>query len=144
MDKYNIHCNVWDEIAYPFPNVKVWKWISNFIPHFNPVKLNRVSNRGPRNQTDILHLEELYYIIYTMLWWYLKMVAKTTFEMLIPTFNSLAPGRFECTLRWLIVNLILIIDGWGISCEVALRWWVNIGSVMAWCHQAISHSQSQC
>ena len=30
---------VWDEITYPFPNfngctVEVWKWISNFIPHF--------------------------------------------------------------------------------------------------------------
>ena len=31
--------NVFDEIAYPFPNfngaaVEVWEWISNFIPHF--------------------------------------------------------------------------------------------------------------
>ena len=30
---------VWDEITYPFPNlsgctIEVWKWISNFIPHF--------------------------------------------------------------------------------------------------------------
>ena len=38
MDKW-LHCyNVWDEIAYPFPNfngatVEVWEWISNFIPH---------------------------------------------------------------------------------------------------------------
>ena len=35
----NIHYKVWDEITYPFPNfngcaVEVWKWISNFIPHF--------------------------------------------------------------------------------------------------------------
>ena len=34
-----IYYKVWDEIAYPFPNfndttVEVWKWISNFIPHF--------------------------------------------------------------------------------------------------------------
>ena len=34
-----IHYNVWDEITYPFPNfngttIEVWKWISNFIPHF--------------------------------------------------------------------------------------------------------------
>ena len=34
-----IHHNVWDDIAYPFPNfnrgsVGVWKWISNFTQHF--------------------------------------------------------------------------------------------------------------
>ena len=33
------HREVWNDIAYPFPNfngytVEVWKWISNFIPHF--------------------------------------------------------------------------------------------------------------
>ena len=35
---YYIHHEVSDEIADPFPNfnctVKVWEWISNFIPHF--------------------------------------------------------------------------------------------------------------
>ena len=35
----NIHYKVWDEITSPFPNfngatVEVWKWRSNFIPHF--------------------------------------------------------------------------------------------------------------
>ena len=34
-----IHCNVWDEIMYPFPKfngyiVDVWEGISSFIPHF--------------------------------------------------------------------------------------------------------------
>ena len=34
-----IHCKVCDKITYPFPNcngvaVVVWKWVSNFIPHF--------------------------------------------------------------------------------------------------------------
>ena len=35
------HYKMWDEIqiAYPFPNfsdafIEVWKWVSNFIPHF--------------------------------------------------------------------------------------------------------------
>ena len=33
-------CEVWDEITYPFPNinsftVEVWKWMNNFIAHFN-------------------------------------------------------------------------------------------------------------
>ena len=35
-----IHYKVWDEITYPFSNVngctiEVWKWRSNFVPHFN-------------------------------------------------------------------------------------------------------------
>ena len=35
----HMHCKVWDEITFPFPNfngftVEVWKWISNMIPHF--------------------------------------------------------------------------------------------------------------
>ena len=36
MDKYYTHYNVWDEIIYPFQRatIDVWKWISNFIPHF--------------------------------------------------------------------------------------------------------------
>ena len=34
-----IHYNVWDEIAYPFPNfndyaVEVYKWVSIFILHY--------------------------------------------------------------------------------------------------------------
>ena len=30
-----IHHKAWDEITYPFPNfLKVWEWISDFIPHF--------------------------------------------------------------------------------------------------------------
>ena len=32
--------------------------------------------------------------------------------------NSLAPGKFKCTFRYVIVKWILVIDGWGISCEI--------------------------
>ena len=60
---------------------------------------------------------------------------------LIPTelaafnINSLAPGKFEWNFRYVISKQILVIDGWGISCEIApnmnvngLHWWsVNIG-----------------
>ena len=36
---YHMPIEVWDEITHPFPNfnryiAEVWKWISNFIPHF--------------------------------------------------------------------------------------------------------------
>ena len=48
--------------------------------------------------------------------------------------DSLAPGKFERNFRHVIFKQILVIDGWGISCEIALNvtglhWWsVNIGS----------------
>ena len=50
--------------------------------------------------------------------------------------NSLAPGKFEWKFRYVIFKRILVIDGWGISSEIALiwlslglHWWsVNIGS----------------
>ena len=37
-------------------------------------------------------------------------------------FNSLAPGKFEWHFRFLIFQIISVTDGWGISCEIALRW----------------------
>ena len=36
--------------------------------------------------------------------------------------NPLAPGRLKQNIRWIIFKLILVIDGWGISCEIALKW----------------------
>ena len=66
--------------------------------------------------------------------------------------NSLALGRFEWNFRNAIFKLIVMIDGWGISCEIALIWmWTDftddhstLVQVMAWCHQATSHYLSQC
>ena len=52
-------------------------------------------------------------------------------------FNTLAPGRFEWNFRHVIFKQILVIDGWGISCEINCpdmnvtghHWWpVSIGS----------------
>ena len=45
-----------------------------------------------------------------------------------------------------------MIDGWGISCEIAIRWMsldlnddkATLVQVMAWCCQATSHYLSQC
>ena len=36
--------------------------------------------------------------------------------------NSLAPGKFEWYFRHVIFKQILVIDGWGISSEIALIW----------------------
>ena len=66
--------------------------------------------------------------------------------------NSLAPGKFEWNFRYLIFQIISVIVGRVISCELALRW-MSLGLtddkstlvlVMAWCHQATSHYLSQC
>ena len=52
--------------------------------------------------------------------------------------NSSAPGKFEWNFMHVIFKQILVIDGWGIACKIALiwmsldfidvRWSVNIGS----------------
>ena len=66
--------------------------------------------------------------------------------------NSLALGRFWWNFRWVIFKQILVIDGWVISSEIALRWMSlaliddksTLVQVMAWCCQATSHYLSQC
>ena len=66
--------------------------------------------------------------------------------------NSLTPGKFEWNLRYVIFKRILVIDGWGISCEIAPIWMSldstddqsTLVQVMAWCRQATSHYLSQC
>ena len=66
-------------------------------------------------------------------------------------FNSLAPGKSEC-YYYLIFQIISVIDGWGISSELALQRWMSqdllmikstLVQVMAWCRQATSHYLSQ-
>ena len=66
--------------------------------------------------------------------------------------NSLAPGKFEWHFRYLIFKRILVIDGWGTSCEITPIWMSldftvdqsTLVQVMAWCRQATSHNLSQC
>ena len=68
------------------------------------------------------------------------------------SFNSLAPGKFEWNFRYVILKQILVIDGWGISCEIVPIWMSldfiddqsTLVQVMPWCRQATSHYLSQC
>ena len=61
-------------------------------------------------------------------------------------FSSLAPEKFEWNFRHLIFKQISVIDGCGISCEIALMWMSldfigdqsTLVQVMAWCRQATS------
>ena len=64
--------------------------------------------------------------------------------------NSLAPGNFEWNFRYVIFKQILVIDGWGISCEIALIWMLldftahekKIGHCAPWAHgDPNGHSQ---
>ena len=58
--------------------------------------------------------------------------------------NSLAPGKFEWNFWHVIFKRIIVIAGWGISCEIALIWMSTLVQVIAWCRQATSHYLSQC
>ena len=67
-------------------------------------------------------------------------------------FNSLAAEKFEWNFRFVIFKRILVIAGWGISCEIAMIWMSldliddqsTLVQVMAWCRQAPSHYLIQC
>ena len=66
--------------------------------------------------------------------------------------KSLDPWSFEYNFWSVISKLILVIDGWGMSGEIALRWMsldlTDDKSIlvkgMPWCRQATSHYLSQC
>ena len=66
--------------------------------------------------------------------------------------NSLVPGKSEGNFRYLIFQIISVIDGWAISCELALICMSldltdgksTLDQVMAWWCQATSHYLSQC
>ena len=73
-------------------------------------------------------------------------------RIVLAVLNSLASGKFEWNFRHVIFKQILMIDGWCISCEIALIWMTldftydqsTLVQVMAWCRQATSHYLSQC
>ena len=91
------------------------------------------------HQTDNKQLSELsvhWWMCVSQFWWV----------------NSLAPGKFEWNFKFLIFQIISVIDGWVISTELAL-WWMSLDltddkstlvQVMAWCRQATSHYLNQC
>ena len=54
--------------------------------------------------------------------------------------------------KYMVVNLVLVIDGWSISCEITLRWLSldltddksSLVQIMTWCCQATRHYPNQC
>ena len=81
-----------------------------------------------------------------------KCISRYSNEQHLVCVNSLAPGKFKWNFRHVIFKQILVIGGWGISCEIALIYMSpnfpddqsTLLQVMAWCHQAASHYLSQC
>ena len=77
---------------------------------------------------------------------------QVTFVATVCISNSLTPGKFEWNFRHVIFKHILVIDGWGISCEIALILMPldftddqsTLVQVMAWCLQVTSLYLSQC
>ena len=61
-------------------------------------------------------------------------------------------GNLNDIFRYLILQIISVIGGWGISCELALRWTSidltddksSLVQVMAWRRHATSHYPNQC
>ena len=84
--------------------------------------------------------------------WNASIPIKTSNYLMGVLINSLAPGRCERNFRCTIFKPVLVIDGWGISCEITLRWMSldltddksTLVQVMAWCRQATSHYLIQC
>ena len=77
---------------------------------------------------------------------------KITPQGAIPPLKSLGPRKLEWNFMHSIFQIISVIDGWVISCELAFRWMSldltddksTLDQVMAWCRQATSHYLSQC
>ena len=85
--------------------------------------------------------------------WFMFCLNHCTTAWNIICFNSLAPEKFEWNFRYLLIfQIISVIDGWVISCELVLRWMSldltddksTLVQVMAWCRLATNHYLSQC
>ena len=55
-------------------------------------------------------------------WWLFILLQCISWEFDLCRINSLAPGWFKVNFRRIIFKLILVVNGWGISCETTLIW----------------------
>ena len=119
--------------------------------------LARTSGNVPTRYQVSERLEISWVIAQTSCEWWIDGQTDESYDNDTPSYmgwgvNSLVPGRFQWNVRKVIFKRISVIDGWGISCEFALRWMpLNLTNdkstlvqVMAWCHKTTSHYMSQC
>ena len=92
---------------------------------------------------------------YTISMVYYYSILKMAWLLVLRAWAPLTPwpqGNLNEILAMLFFKQILVIDGWGISHEIALILMSldftddqsTLVQVMAWCHQAASHYLSQC
>ena len=67
--------------------------------------------------TTLNHTDSIFYLVFEALLLCVILILWDLLRQLIP------PGRFEWTFRWVILELILIIDDWSIFCQITLRWY---------------------
>ena len=131
-----------------------WALLSPGGPHVGPMTL-RVSWIYPTHRfKKARKLIECLFITSCIVMWILRANPMWILKLVHHWFrlNSLAPGKCEWNFRYLIFQIISVIDGWGISCELAFIWMSlnltydksTLVQVMAWCCQATSHYLSQC
>ena len=81
-----------------------------------------------------------------------SIMPQMVYEFITVNVNSLAPGAIKWNFIYVIFNLLLEIDGGGISCDIVIRKMSQdlivdksiLAQVLAWCFQATSHYLSQC
>ena len=111
--------------------------------------VNRILGMQISSFWMIVQLFHVGAIIAKMFWWLASGSCGLIFNN---TLTHWPLGKFEWNFRYVIFKWILMIDGWGVSCEVALIWMSldltddqsTLVQVMAWCRQATSHYLSQC
>ena len=142
---------MWQKL-FQIASLQIYKWFKTYIFENTATQHIRGGGGGnelthtlrPRNNEWLFFRTfELFFLDWKSLYRYILIQISPTF-VLKGSFNSLVPVKFEWNLRWGIFKLILVICGWGSSCEIALGWLslnltddrLILVSVMAWCWQA--------
>ena len=102
---------------------------------------NAQQNQSPEFEDCKRYVCHIHFLPYKIL-----IIYKCPGHALVHIFNSLAPGKLEWNFRHVIFKHILVIDGWGLSCEIALISMSldvtddksTLVHGMAWCRQATS------
>ena len=114
---------------------------------FMPITTHFMLFKISKTKSDLIDCIKVKYQAHHGALMNIRSKARVTMTFLVE-FNSLVSGKFEWSFRFLILWIIYVIDGWGISCKLALRWMsldltddkTTLVQVMAWCvrQQAIT------
>ena len=109
--------------------------ISKFYIHTH-IQPKHIFRRTSTGQDSIQYLSIQSCIIRTII---------PSFQWVSNGYDLWPLGRLKWNFRYIIFWLILVTDGWGVSCEIAIRWIsMNLTGVKSALPQATSHYLSQC